>query len=203
MKTMHAILALIFASLFAAAFSFAAEEPEVRHQIKIKIDDGNELIDVEAEDLEVGESRESYTDSGKKVLVTRTEQGYELEVDGKQIDLGMHHGDSDHAVFVHGDEAAKVIVKSGGDQEVDYSFIHSGDEHGAHHWVQHGEEGEGFKFVIERQSAAKHLLESGVLDDLDEDTRQRILDTLKEIESPKVIKKRVHVEVHEEHDDQD
>lgn len=201
MKTMQAILALIFASLFVAAISFAAEETEARHHIKIKLADGDELIDVEAEDLEIGEARESYTDSGKKVLITRTEQGYELEVDGKKIDLGLHHGGADHSVFVHSDEASKVIVRSGGDEDVDYAFIHAGDDHGAHHWVQHGEHGEDFKFVIERKSASKHLLESGVLDELDEETRQRILDTLKEIESPKVIKKRVHVEVHEDHDE--
>ena len=202
MKTIHAILALIFASLFIAAFSFAAEEIE-KHHIQIKIDDGTELVDIAADDLEVGEARESYTDSGKKVLVTRTEQGYELEVDGKQIDLGMHHGDSDHSVFVHSNETSKVIVRRNDDQDVKYAFIHSGEDHGTHHWVQHGEEGEDFKFVIERKSASKHLLESGVLDELDEDTRQRILDTLNEMEPHKMIKKRIHVEVHEDTDEMD
>lgn len=211
MKTQYAILALVFASLLTAAASFAAGEPEAHHHVKIKIDDGSELIDVDAENLEVGEARESYTDSGKKVLITRTEKGYELEVDGKKIDLGMSHGDgAESSVFVHGDHTSKVIVRAGGDKDVDYAFVHGDGEHtwvehgdhGEHTWIAHGEGGDGV-FVIKTRKASEHLLESGVLDDLDEDTRQRILDTLKEVEGPKIIKKQARVEIHEEHDDED
>ena len=200
MKTLQPILALTFATLLIAAFSFAAEEPEVRHHFKLKLGADGELIDLDADDLAVGETRQIYTDSGKEVLITRTEEAYDIEVDGKKIDLGMLHGDAHHSVVVHGDGTSKVVVHSlgEGDGGHEYAFVHRGEGHGPHHWVSKGEDGEAFDVMIERVSPAEHLLASGVLDDLDEDTRQRILDTLKEIEHPRIIKKRIHVDVDEE-----
>ncbi len=48
MKTIHAILALIFATLLVTAFSFAGEpEVEVKHHVKLKIVDGDDLIEVD------------------------------------------------------------------------------------------------------------------------------------------------------------
>lgn len=198
MKTIHAILALCVATLLVSAFSFAAEpEHEIKHQIKIKIDDGDEMIAIDADDLEIGETRQSFTESGKEVLLTRTEEGMELSVDGEEIDLGFSHGDAHHAMFFSGDEDSKVVIRSmGGEEGHKYAFIH-GDGDGENHWVQKGEDGEDIDIFIERFSPANHLLESGVLDDLDEETRQEILDTLGEMEPHKRIHKKVLVEVDE------
>lgn len=197
MKTIHAILAITFAALFISVFSFASEDVEVERHIKIKIDQDGELIDLEADDMEVGETRQSFTDSGKEVLLTRTESGFDLTVDGKEIDIDIPHVDH-HSVFMHGGGDAKVFIKKLSDEDDGntFTFIH-GDEGGEHHWVEKGEDDHHMIF-IERTSAADHLLESGVLEDLDEETRRKILDTLKEIEPEAQIKKRIIVEVDEE-----
>ena len=204
MKTIHAILAVIFATLFLSA-SFAAEEPQIKQRIEIKICDGAgaDLIDIEAEDMEVGETRQSFTESGKEVLITRLEEGYQLEVDGKEIDLGLSHG-GHHSIFnMFGGDASKVIIKTlGGEEGHSFAFIHSGDDEGEHHWVQDGGD---VDIVIKRFSAATHLEKSGVLDDLDEETRQKIPDTLKEMEPHAGAHKRIFLDVrkelHEQHEE--
>ncbi|MEM7585634.1 MAG: hypothetical protein AAF560_19755 [Acidobacteriota bacterium] len=210
MKAIQAVLAIIVASLFIVSFGFAADGSHVERQVKIKVDDGAEMISLDASDLEVGETYESYTDSGKRVLLTRTEEGFDLEVDGKQIDLGFMGGQSDHSSFTfHSDEASKVIIKhlDGDADSESFAFLHGdceGDDcaQGLRHWV-HKLGDEDVDVIIQRTSAAEHLEASGVLDELDEETRQRILDTLNE-RSPRVQKKvfiDVREEVHEEIED--
>ena len=216
MKTIHAILALLFATLFVSVFSFA---DEAKHEVKIKIQQDGDLIDLEAQDMEVGETRQSFSDSGKEILLTRTEEGYDLTVDGKQVDIGMAHGDR-HSVFVHSGDSEdakvmvrKIMVEGKGDGEAHgFHFIHGeeGDEdHGTHHWVQKGDEAHGTHhwvqkgddshvFMIERVNPADHLVESGVLDGLDEETRQNILETLREIEPDIQIKKQINVQIHDD-----
>ena len=208
MKTIHAILALIFATLLVTAFSFAAEpEHEVKRHVQIKVAADDDMIAIDADDLEIGETRQSYTESGKEVLITRVEGGLKLEVDGKEIDLGLSHGEGHHAMFMSGDEDAKVVVRSlSGEEGHGYAFIH-GEVDGEHHWVQKGEGGEDVNIFIERFSPADHLLKSGVLDDVDEETREKILATLREMEPHKRIQKKIIVDVeekiHEEHDGED
>lgn len=197
MKTIHAILALIFATLLVSVFSFASEEVERTRKVHIKIDQDGEAIDVEAEDLEIGETRQSFTDSGKEVLLTRTEDGFDLTVDGKKLNVGIPHGDH-HSVFMHGGAAKVIIHELSGDGEGHrYSFVHGDEEsHGDHHWVSKADG--DHMILVERVSAAEHLQASGVLDDLDVDTRQKILDVLQDIEPRTRIKKHVVVDVQEE-----
>ncbi len=206
MKPIQAISALLLAILLAPALSFAAGEPERQHRIAIKVAADDELIEIDGSDMEPGETRQSYTDSGKEVLVTRTEEGYRLEVDGKEIDVDLPGGDGHHAMFnMESSEGKKVIIrKFEGEGEGDghgYHFIHGGE--GDHHWVHQGD-GEDVDVVIERLSAAERLAESGVLDDLSEEKRQEILDALREME-PHEIHKQVRVmieeEIEEEHDE--
>ncbi len=212
MKPIHTISALLLIALIAPAFSFAAE-PEVEHRIAIKVMADGEMIEIDAGGMAIGETRQSYTDSGKEVLVTRTEDGYQLEVDGKEIDVdlpGGAHGDGHHAVFnMDSSEGKKVIIKKlGGDGDAHgYHFIHGdGEPHdGAHHWVHKGD-GEDVDIVIEHVSAADRLEESGALDDLSDEKRQEILDALRAGEGSHQIHKQVRVrveeEIHEEHDEE-
>lgn len=195
MKAIHAVLTVLAALLFTSTFAFAAAEPGAkRMEIKIAADD--EPITIEASDMEVGETRQSFTESGKEVLVTRTEEGFQLEVDGKEIDVDLphagDHGHGHHATFnMSGDEEGKVIIRK---------FV-DGDEHG-YHFV-HAAAGEDVDLVIERFSAADRLVESGVLDDLDEAKRQEILDALREMEPHRILKQmrvKVDTKIHEEHD---
>ncbi len=208
MKTIHAILALIVATLFVSAATLAGAEPEIQHRIKLKIQHDDELVAIDAENMEVGETRQSYTESGKEVLFTRTEDGYRLEVDGEEIELDLPHGKGHHTMIrTHGGEDAKVIVRKfghdcehgedrahGADCKHGYAYLHTDD----HHWVEKGEGGEEVHIEIERTDPADYLLESGVLDGLDEATRQKILDTLREMTPHKRIEKRVVVKVDEE-----
>ncbi len=191
MKPFHAILAALAASLLVSTFSFAAGDPEAKHRIEIKIAADDEMVTIDADDLKMGETRQSFTDSGKEVLVTRTEDGIQLEIDGKEIDVDMPHGEGHHAMFnMTGDEDKKVVIRKfhgdGAGDEHGYHFIHAGD-------------GEDVNLVIEHFSAADRLAESGVLDDLDEAKRQEILDALRAME-PKQIHKQVRMKIHEEHD---
>ncbi len=197
MKTIHALLAVLAASLLMTGFAVAGDEPAAKRQLKIQIAADDEPITIDASGMEIGDSRQSFTESGKEVLVTRTEDGFQLEVDGKDIDVDLphagDHGDH-HAIFnMTGDEDKKVIIRK---------FHGDGDDHG-YHYV-HAADGDDVDIVIERFSAADRLAESGVLDDLDEAKRQEILDALQQME-PRQIHKRVQIkideEVHEEHDE--
>ena len=199
MKTIHAILALVFATLLVSAFSFAAEpEHEVKHRIKLKIVADDDLIEVDAADMEVGETRQSFTESGKEVVLTRLEEGYKLEVDGEEIDVGMTHGEGHHQMFhFSGDEDAKVMIRTmGGEEGREHAFIHAaGDED--MHWLEKGEDGD-FDILIRQVDPAEHLLAPGVLDDLSEEKRQEILDALREMEPHQRIHKKIIVDVEDE-----
>lgn len=192
MKTIHAILAVLFASLLVSAFSFAAE-PEIEHRMNIKIAADGEMLTVDLEGMEIGETRQSFTESSMEVLVTRTEDGFQLEVDGKEIDVDLPHGDHHTIMRMAGEEGKKVIVRH---------FHGQGDEHGFHYL--HGDRGEGLDVFVERFSVADRLAESGVLDDLDETKRQEILDSLREMTSHEVYRQvRVSVEETREVHDED
>ncbi len=199
MKKLGLLIALVTATLIAVGVSFAGEEHEVKYRIKVVLDDEAELIDVEFDDMEVGEARQFFTDSGKEVIVTRTEEGHKLEVDGREIDLGLHGALHEHHgahVGIHkckkGEKehccegASKVIIHKQGheDGEIEATadvFVMVGDE-GEHHIEHLGEHHKRVKMILDHPNALEHLLESGVLDELDPEARQKIIDTLKDIE---------------------
>ncbi len=205
MKTMQAILALIVATLVTGTFTFAHEEGEVdietKHRIKLELATDGEPLLIEADDLEIGETRQIYTESGKEVVLTRTEEGVELTVDGEAVELGMHHGTHGlHHISTSGHGDTKVFIKRLGDgeegeHEVHYTYGEGEGE--VMHWVSAAEEARAFAFHIETKSAVDHLLEAGVLDDLDSAKREEILDALRELEGPhehvKTIEKRIIV----------
>ncbi len=106
------LLVLFWAFLLATA-AIAGEE--YRTKIKIEIDDedtGHRSFKFDSEDagfnlndLAVGETRELTGESGNKALVTRTEDGFVLDVDGEKIDLSnLHDVDEARAVHVDGDD---------------------------------------------------------------------------------------------------
>ena len=94
-----AALAILIA--FGAA---AADEVEKKMEIRVMISgegesDATEIhwisddMDFDMEDLAVGESRTLESESGKSVTITRTEEGFSFDVDGKTImmpDMGPH-----------------------------------------------------------------------------------------------------------------
>lgn len=74
----------------------AGEPTQVRHsQIKLVLDHDGAAEQLEIADLHemaVGESRTLTTASGTPVVVTRDEQGFEIDLDGKKIRLTDHFG---------------------------------------------------------------------------------------------------------------
>jgi len=98
------ILVLFWAFLLATA-AIAGEEQ--RTKIEIELDDNDAShrsfkfdskdAGLNLRDLAVGETRELTGESGNTALVTRTENGFILDVDGEKIDLSdLHEVDGDH-----------------------------------------------------------------------------------------------------------
>lgn len=100
-------LVLFWAFLLATA---AVAGEEQRTTIKIEIDEedkGHRSFKFDSEDagfnlhdMAVGETRELTGESGNTAQVTRTEDGFVLDVDGEKIDLSDLH-DADEARVVH------------------------------------------------------------------------------------------------------
>lgn len=119
---------LIWAILLATA-AIAGEQH--RTKIEIQVDDdesGLQSFKFDSEDagfnlhdLAVGETRVLTGESGNTAQVTRTEDGFEMEVNGEKIDLGgMHDMEGMHRVAVHGDMKKHKKVKT----------IRTDDDHG-------------------------------------------------------------------------
>lgn len=188
------ILALAFVVLAAPGAASSGdphqEHSHARRELKILVaGDPDEAVEI-ANDLEVGESRQLFTDSGKEVLVTRNEEGYAIEVDGKSIEVEV--GDDSPAWFEKvGDGTMEIELHELEDGGHGFFFA-TGDDDEAVHEVR-----------LHRESALEHLLASGVLDEVDAATRQKIIDTLKEIERPRIVSKKVIVVRTGEDDDKD
>lgn len=115
-----------------AAMTMSGEEPVEKKQtvVKLKVasDAGADAIVLDdLHELEVGESRSFTTDTGKLVVATRTEKGFELDVDGKTIEISDFAGEL-------------------GDMMVWHS---KGDGHGE--GGEAGEAGEAHRFVFEKK----------------------------------------------------
>ena len=96
-------LASLFPSLAAHAGQASAQKLMIAiddgtddGQIFIDLDDADEAVDIE--NLQVGESRSFIDQHGRSILITKTEAGLDLTVDGKVIELpsfdGPHTGRS-------------------------------------------------------------------------------------------------------------
>lgn len=178
-----------------------------RHHIKLKLDGDMDLIEID--DLEIGESRQFFTDEGREIVVTRGESGIEITLDGEEVDTPrmvrvetLHEefqGEGDHKVIVrtgHKDAHNSVWVTSGGDGESVVEIERLSDGHEMH-WVS----GDGTDIRIFDHSAVAHLEESGALDDLDESDRQAILEALKEFDSRSTHRKVLFLERDKDHDE--
>lgn len=118
--TLKTLTVILWGFLIAAA-AVAGEEHKMKIEVAISGDgeehktfewhgDGSEI-----DDLEVGESKTITDDDGNEVTMTRTEDGLEIEVEGKNIEL-MHMG-SDIDVDVMRDKGANVVIHGEHDSE--------------------------------------------------------------------------------------
>ncbi len=144
MKTIAITLACLTATLLLASPSPAEEERRVKLLLANNPDAG--LISIETSELAVGETRSFTSENGHPVQLTRTESGYEIEVDGKTTKVALPPGSGERFEFEtstdeepgpDGQKRQRVIVKSVGDGK--FLFNSSGDGEGAPHIVLHGD----------------------------------------------------------------
>ena len=211
-KTRTLLASLLACCLILIAGAALAGDDEVvikeRHHIKLKLDDAMDVIEID--DLEIGESRQFFTDEGKEIVVTRGEDGVDITVDGEEIDMPkkirvetlheeIHGGDGDHKVVVrsgHSGGHNNVWVTSADEGKAIVEIKNLGDGHEMH-WIS----SDGEDIEIHRSSASDHLKESGALDGLDEDERQAILDALEEFDSEYHHRKVIFIEKDEDGDE--
>ena len=186
MKLVHSLFAAFIATLAITAAGLADEVVEHKAIVEIAVtgDDASEAIAQDVSELAVGESRQIFTESGKEVVITRTDEGYDLEVDGKEIDVS----DGSDFTTVTGDHETKVLVKhiecegEAEDCNKSYHFI-QGDGYEVEFdddvdW-EDADDHIAFLALGDDDSAAERLEASGVLDDLSDAKRQEILDALR------------------------
>jgi hypothetical protein len=179
--------ACLVATLAIATFASAEEEKQFKLLLQTNPEAG--LVKIETGELALGETRSFTSEKGRPVLLTRTEQGFEIDVDGKKtvVDLPPPGGDG-FAWETRDEETAgeggaqierHVIVKRlGGDAALQVG----GD--GPHLEIHGAEKAAGGKKVIvlggdgHFAAARAHLLASGALDGLDPAARDRILAAL-------------------------
>lgn len=232
MNTSHIVTARILTALalillLAPAASFAHEPHGAK--VLVKIAEGDDLVELDLTGLEVGESKQLFSESGKEIVVTREEDGYQVDVDGQELHVmpfgdDVLLGEGKHKVFISEDgemvalkddghqvwfsadgeehKIRKIGIGGGQDEQVWVSADGEESDEGVHkirvRRLGEGEQaidvqvvgagdGEPQVLTLERESTADRLAKSGLLDGLDEETRQKILDFLKD-EEPKVLR---------------
>lgn len=125
---MRTILSLLAIIVFAAAFAVhptaatAAPDGEVSTRIEVETETlGEGTLELDG-DLEVGEVRDLWTDSGERVEITRTEEGYRFDVAGEQIDVQLGEGGS--LVRIAGIGGAdRTVAIAGGEEEDEVKVV--------------------------------------------------------------------------------
>lgn len=128
--------------------------------------------------LEIGESRQFFTEGGMEIVVLRTEAGFDVTIDGEPIETGattmkiMHLGDgdgTDHQVRIENGSKLKVIrlggdgdiLVEGGDADVDVDadmgvkvirLKGEGDQH-----IEIGEAGHKAIFITTGDEETEHV----------------------------------------------
>ena len=115
-----------FVASFALLISAAAmAEPENRVEIMLATDgDGTHeateihlsgaAMDFDLDEMQVGENRSVIDESGRTILITRQEDGYEFNVDGKKIQMPAMHGNYTHWVSEDASEIDVEVQSIGG-----------------------------------------------------------------------------------------
>lgn len=115
-------LAVLTMALLMSIAAFSGEQQHMKIEIAVEGDDGDAEISFDSKDagfslhdLEVGETR-SFDTEGGEASVTRTDDGFEFDVDGQKIDLDdldeMHPGGDEENVFVIKDASEVRVFKT-------------------------------------------------------------------------------------------
>ena len=189
----------------AAGMAAATEAEPVRHtKMKLVLDQDGSAERIELTDLhelEIGESRTLTTESGTPVVVTRDEQGFELDLNGKKIRLADHL--SADASSGPGSFQKRIVVTSGGEGEDGAANVmilrnkvaaeggDTGDGHdvvmlrrmpeaGAHGFAFTTGDGELTAIPLPIEATIARLQASAKFQELDEATRATVLEALRD-----------------------
>jgi hypothetical protein len=171
LATSLALVTLVGAA--AAAVLHAGSDGAAATTFKMHLRTGGstealELTDLD--ELEVGESREYATASGTPVTVTRDDDGYALELDGRTIRIGGEEG-LGHAG--HPGMKMRRIELDGDGQRI----VLSGDPHERRVIVHRGENGEsGFAFTDDLRGPHAGLFHHGLLARMERSEKFQALD---------------------------
>lgn len=113
-KLLATVAALGFAmSAFAGdgnhmSMSIAVIDDATQELVRVDLDDG--MLGFRLADMQVGENRAVVDKNGQNVLITREEDGFRFDVDGKTIRTPLHRapGVGEHDVFVMGSPHANA-----------------------------------------------------------------------------------------------
>lgn len=149
------ITLLAITSLFAVV-AFAGDKSHHKMEIKVVSDDGDgethvvldsDDMDFDMHDMQVGENQSIVDKSGRPVLITRTEDGFALDVDGKTVEMPMIKAPHDRmaprakmksegVMIISGkeiDEATQQVIRSAleaaGHESVHFAGGHDGGPH--------------------------------------------------------------------------
>ncbi|MEM8998549.1 MAG: hypothetical protein AAGF23_27430 [Acidobacteriota bacterium] len=203
-------------ALFAAASAAAALAvpsvviagdgggPRGAHVV-VKGETRTETFTVDGDDLDIGESRQFFTEDGEEVVVLRTESGFEVSVDGEDVlngEANVHVSDIDD-----GDTHIQLIG-TGGEPDMNVKVVRVNGEssveidgESGHRMVfvsnSEGRSGQGsdggpdviwvgsedtYAFTLgDSKTALEHLKSAGVLDKLDDETREKVLKAIEEV----------------------
>lgn len=93
MKSARTAAYFTLAVMALLTYAALASDAEVKTRFKLITPEIGKL-DLDLEPLEEGESKTFTTDSGKEVTITRTEEGYTLDVDGKEMKIKTGGGNA-------------------------------------------------------------------------------------------------------------
>ncbi len=121
-------LATLVATVFFATAAYAGEQAHHKMEIKVIADDGDgqtqfvldsDDLDFNLHDMQVGENQSIVDKDGRSILITRGEDGFTFDVDGKTIEMPVFGGHDDGYVWVAGGDHT-------GDFDVDVRVVHDG-----------------------------------------------------------------------------
>ena len=114
-------IATLLATVLFAAAAYAGEKGEHKMEIKVIADDGDgethlvldsDDLGFNLHDMQVGENRSVVDNEGRPILITRGEESFSFDVDGKTIEMPLLEGHEGGNVWVSkGDHMEDVDVR--------------------------------------------------------------------------------------------
>ena len=103
--------AVLAAAIMFATAAFSGDKGHHKIEVKVVSDDGSgesvvvldsDALGFDMHEMQIGENRSVVDKNGRPVLITRTENGFTLDVDGKTIDLPAIRGHHSDKIWAHG-----------------------------------------------------------------------------------------------------